>query len=43
MKFNPKDSRHVELARLSCLAHGQTAAGADTSNTQSEIDRLADR
>ena len=37
-RFDPHDKRHARLARLSRLAHGQTAAEEDTAEIEAEID-----
>ncbi len=40
-RFNRTDARHMQLARLSCLAHERAAVGVDFSDVQAEIDRAA--
>lgn len=40
-RFRPEDARHLELARLSRLAHDLSAAGEDLAAVQADIDRTA--
>ncbi|MEA1949814.1 MAG: hypothetical protein U9N87_00400, partial [Planctomycetota bacterium] len=41
-RFDPRDERHMELARLSRLAHERAAGGGDTVEIEEEIDAVVE-